>query len=156
MCTFVSTKQRYCYSAVSNSTMSRLAINAIQSKPLSCFESKNSNLKEDVCTVIADFFRLPAPQPKVVWRSLGTRVECGRAHGKIVWKGGSSQILTRKMTKGGRRFPSAVADKITVQWLDSIPGCLEIVWVKVIRFLFHLKHSWKDSKKHRKNLKSSE
>ena len=136
MCTYVPTKQGYSYSAVSNSTMSRLAINAIQSKPLSCFNSQNSNLKEDVCTVIADFFRLPAPQPKVVWRSLGTRVECGRAHGKIVWKGGRSQLLTRKMTKGGRRLPSAVADRITVQWLDSIPGCLKLVWVNVDPFQY--------------------
>ena len=29
------------------------------------------------------------------------------------------------MTKGGSRFPSAVQERMTVQWLDSIPGCLK-------------------------------
>ena len=34
-------------------------------------------------------------------------------------------FFTLNMTKGGSRFPSAVQERMTVQWLDSIPGCLK-------------------------------
>ena len=49
------------------------------------------------------------------------------------------------MTKGGRRFPSAVADKITVQWLDSIPGCLTQDFIKIRKTIKTIINNQKDN-----------